>query len=41
VHTISWNGRTVRGQPASAGVYFARLITPDDGMRTVRILRVR
>ena len=40
-HTLSWDGRTARGEPAPAGLYFARLLTPTEGSRTVRLLRVR
>ena len=39
-HTLSWDGRGSRGGALAAGVYFARLITPADGSRTIRILHI-
>jgi hypothetical protein len=39
-HTLSWDGRGSRGAALAAGVYFARLITPADGSRTIRILHI-
>jgi len=41
VHALAWDGRAWDGQPAPAGVYFARLKTPADGSRTIRVLRIR
>ncbi len=40
-HALQWDGLTSAGAPAPAGLYFARLTTPADGSRTVRVLRVR
>ncbi len=40
-HVLEWNGLTSGGEPAPAGLYFARLATPAEGPRTVRVLRVR
>ena len=39
-HTLSWDGRASRGGALAAGVYFARLIAPADGSRTIRILHI-
>jgi flagellar hook assembly protein FlgD len=39
-HAAVWNGRTVNGQPASAGLYFVRLLT-EAGTRTERLVRMR
>ena len=41
VHALSWDGHGTGGEPVAAGVYFARLKTPADGSRTVRVLRIR
>jgi hypothetical protein len=41
VHTRSWDGRSSRGESLPPGLYFARLATPADGVRSVRLLRVR
>ena len=38
-HVVTWDGRTDRGGRAPAGVYFARLVTPE-GTETRRMVRV-
>lgn len=39
-HTVSWNGCNECGEPASSGIYFARLIA-DDKSSTVRMSLIR
>jgi len=39
-HTLPWDGHVSGGGALAAGVYFARLITPADGSRTIRILHI-
>ncbi|MFN8179875.1 MAG: C25 family cysteine peptidase [bacterium] len=39
-HSVTWDGRDVTGRPASSGVYFLRLATPE-GSRTARVIRLR
>ena len=38
-HDLIWDGRTASGEPATAGIYFCRLSTPDSTI-TLRMLRV-
>lgn len=39
-HTVEWNGRTDRGAPVPAGVYYLRLETPD-GRSARKLVRIR
>jgi beta-lactamase superfamily II metal-dependent hydrolase len=39
-HSLRWDGRGLRGEPAGAGLYFVRLTTPW-GARTERLVRLQ
>lgn len=40
VHSLRWDGGTLRGEPGGAGLYFVRLTTPW-GTRTQRLVRLQ